>query len=298
MVTIKKRTIGKQTYYYLEHTVKKDGKVEKKEKYLGKKIQKNIEEIKREFLSDIYKEKWYPSFDKIKENFSKELRKAPELAKEKGTEAFAIRFTYDTQRIEGSKLTLRETADLLERGVTPREKPLRDVKEAEAHKKIFYEMLSYKKNLSLQIVLYWHKKLFESTRPEIAGRIRQHQVAISGSKFVPPFPAEICPLLIEFFKWYNKNRLHPVELAALVHLKFVTIHPFTDGNGRISRLIMNFILHRHGFPMLNIPYEKRASYYNALERSQIKRIESIFAQWFFRRYVKEHKGYLKYQAVA
>ncbi|MBU3958163.1 MAG: Fic family protein, partial [Nanoarchaeota archaeon] len=64
------------------------------------------------------------------------------------------------------------------------------------------------------------------------------------------------PLLEEFFGWYNKNkgRLHSVELAALAHLKFVTIHPFSDGNGRISRLLMNFVLHKHGFPMLNIPY--------------------------------------------
>ncbi len=170
---------------------------------------------------------------------------------------FAIRFTYDTPRIEGSKLTLRETADLLERGTTPRAKPLEDVKEAEAHKELFYEILAYKKDLSLSTILYWHKKLFQATKPDIAGRLRRHQVAISGSKFVPPFPAEVYPLLMEFFRWYakNKNRLHPVELAAFVHLKFVTTHPFADGNGRISRLLMNFILNRHGYPMLNVPYE-------------------------------------------
>jgi len=99
---------------------------------------------------------------------------------------------------------------------------------------------------------------------------------------MPPFPSEIYPLLREFFRWYykNKKKLHPVELAALVHLKFVTIHPFTDGNGRISRLMMNFILHKHGYPLLNIPYEKRAGYYNALERAQIKKMDGIFAMVF------------------
>lgn len=126
-----------------------------------------------------------------------------------------IRFTYDTNRIEGSKLTLRETADLLERGITPKGKPIHDVKEAEVHKEIFYKMVDYRKDLSLQIVLYWHKELFQDTKPaEIAGKIRQHQVAISGSKFMPPFPAEVYPLIREFFKWYSKNKkLHPVELA-------------------------------------------------------------------------------------
>lgn len=295
MVIVRKKVLGKQVYYYLEHTIRKGEKVKKKEKYIGKTLPKNIEEIKRRFLSEIYRERWYSLLDKIKENFSKELRQMPEVAREKETKIFSIRFTYDTQKIEGSKLTLRETSELLERGISPKAKPLHDVKEAEAHYKIFHEMLNYEKDLSLQIVLYWHKKLFEATKSEIAGRIREHQVAISGSNFVPPFPAEIYPLLREFFKWYDKNKkkLHPVELAALVHLKFVTIHPFTDGNGRIGRLMMNFILHKHGYPLLNIPYEKRAGYYNALERAQIKKIDGIFLQWFFKRYIKEHKRYLK-----
>ncbi len=74
---------------------------------------------------------------------------------------------------------------------------------------------------------------------------------------------------------------------------FVTIHPFTDGNGRISRLMMNFVLHKSGFPLLNVHYENRASYYNALERAQIKKQENIFVQWFFRRYIKAHERYLE-----
>jgi Fic family protein len=295
MVTIKRRVIGKQTYFYLEHNIRKNGRIEKREKYLGKKIPDDIEKIKSQFLSGIYQEKWYPVLDRIKEGFSREIKKMPEFAKEKETETFMIRFTYDTQRIEGSKLTLRETDALLKEGITPREKPIKDVKEAEAHKGIFYEMINYKKDLSMQAVLHWHAKLFENTKPEIAGRIRKHQVAISGSKFMPPFPAEVYPLLQEFFRWYDKSKknLHPVELSALVHLKFVTIHPFSDGNGRTTRLMMNFVLKKNGFPLLNIPYEKRSSYYNALERSQVKREDGIFLNWFFRRYVKEQRRYLK-----
>ena len=101
-------------------------------------------------------------------------------------------------------------------------------------------------------------------------------------------------LLIEFFDWYvkNKNKIHPVELAALVHFKFVSIHPFSDGNGRISRLMMNFVLKDNDFPLMDISYEKRTSYYNALERSNMKNDENIFIQWFFRRYAKEYEGYL------
>jgi len=294
VVTVKKKVIGGRTYYYLEHSLRVKGKVEKKETYLGKALPKNVEEIKRDFLHSIYEEKWFKTFDSIRRNFAKERRLMPKTAREEELRKFSVRFTYDTQRIEGSALTLRETANLLEMGVTPLGKPVQDIKEAEAHQKILYEILRFRKDLSVQTVLYWHRRLFESTKKDIAGRIRQHQVAISGSKFVPPSPAEVYPLLREFFKWYERDgkRLHPVELAGLVHLKFVTIHPFADGNGRISRLIMNFLLNRQRYPMLNILYKNRNSYYNALERSQAKRQDSIFLQWFFKRYVKEHRRYV------
>jgi len=294
VVTVKKKVIGGRTYYYLEHSLRVKGKVEKKETYLGKALPKNVEEIKKDFLHSIYEEKWFKTFDSIRRNFAKERRLMPKTAREEELRKFSVRFTYDTQRIEGSALTLRETANLLEMGVTPLGKPVQDIKEAEAQEKILYEILRFRKDLSVQTVLYWHRRLFESTKKDIAGRIRQHQVAISGSKFVPPSPAEVYPLLREFFKWYERDgkRLHPVELAGLVHLKFVTIHPFADGNGRISRLIMNFLLNRQSYPMLNILYKNRNSYYNALERTQVQRQDSIFLQWFFKRYVKEHRRYV------
>jgi len=295
MVTVKKKIVGTKVYYYLEHTIRTERGVTTKEKYLGTKIPDKIEELKAQFLSEIYKERWYPRLNRIKENYSKEQKKIPKSILKKQVRSFSVKFTYDTNRIEGSKLTFRETADLLERGLTPRSKPVEDIKEAEAHEKLFYEILEYKKELTLQIILHWHKKFFEGTKPDMAGKTREYQVAISGSKFMPPSPVEIPVLLDEFFKWYNrsKEKLHPVELAALVHLKFVTIHPFGDGNGRTSRLLMNFVLHKHGFPFLNIPYENRGGYYTALERSQLKKNDGIFVQWFFKRYIKQHKTYSK-----
>ena len=295
MVTIKTKKIKDQIYYYLEHSIRKGKQVKKKEIYIGKKIPQNIEQLKRNLLDDIYKERWYADVDRIKQRFSKEHRTMPKSAREKQLQNFAISFTYDTQRIEGSTLTLRETADLLEKGITPKNRPIRDVKEAEAHRDLFYEILDLKKDLSLQMVLEWHWKLFNLTKPDIAGKIRKHQVTISGSRFMPPSPVEVYPLVTEFFKWYNKNKgkIHPVELAAIAHLKFVTVHPFADGNGRISRLIMNFILHKKGYPMLDIKYEERNSYYNALEKSHLKKEDRTFLQWLVKRYIKEYRRYLQ-----
>ena len=295
MVIVKKKVVRKQTYYYLEHSIRKGKKVEKKQIYLGSKIPANIEELKKNFLDDINRDNWYRDADRIKERYSKEQRTIPKSVREKDLQNFATKFTYDTQRIEGSKLTHRETADLLERGITPKSKPLRDVKEAEAHRDLFYEILKPGKDISFQIVLDWHWRLFHITKPDIAGKIRKYRVVIGGSKFMPPLPVEVYPMLTDLFTWYNrnKNKLHPVELAAMMHLKFVTIHPFGDGNGRISRLIMNFVLNRKKYPMLDIPYEGRNSYYNALERSQVKKENRVFVQWFVKRYIKEHKRYLK-----
>ncbi len=295
MVDIRERRTGAKVYYYLEHSFRLNGRVVKKELYLGQSIPRNIEMIKSDFMQRIYGQKWYAPLDKIRVNYKKDIGSATLAEKEKELESFMIKFTYNTQRIEGSTLNLRETADLLQHGITPSSKPNRDVKEAEAHSRLFYEMFNYKKDLNLQTVLEWHYKLLKDTREDIAGKIRTRHVWIARTEFVPPAPAVVHAELDAFFRWYDKSKgkVHPVELAALAHLKFVTIHPFVDGNGRISRILMNFILNKHGYPMLNIPYTKRSGYYNALERAQVKKNDWIFVSWFFRRYMKEHRRYVK-----
>jgi Fic family protein len=295
MAAIRKRTVAGKEYYYLEHSMRVGGSVEKKELYIGRSLPKDIESVKRKFLAGIYSGKWHAQFDRIRAGFRSEQGKMPPSALEKETESFMIRFTYDTNRIEGSALTLRETADLLERGITPNRKPMRDIKETEAHREVFYAMLAHQKEASQSTMLEWHAKLLGTTKPDVAGRLRNHQVAISGSKFLPPAPVEVPALMSEFFSWYGRNRarLHPVELAALCHLKLVTIHPFSDGNGRISRLLMNFVLKKHGYPMLNIRYGNRSGYYSALERAQAKKEELVFVSWFFKRYAKENARYAK-----
>ena len=295
MVNIKEIEKGNKRYFYIVHSYRKGKSVKKKQSYLGEKIPEDIEERKKGFIQEFYKEKFLNDIDKIQKRFDKEYKSMPISARRKSKDTFAVKFTYNTQRIEGSTLSLKDTARLLEDGITPASKSIRDVKEAEAHKKVFFEMLDYGGELTLGIVLKWHKELMQETSKDIAGKTRNHDVAISQSKFKPPLHLELDILLREFFDWYKneKDKTHPVELAAMAHLRFVTIHPFTDGNGRISRLMMNFVLKKFKFPMLDIPYTKRSSYYNALERSQINQDDNIFIQWFFRRYLAEYKKYIK-----
>jgi len=295
MVSLKKKIINKKTYYYIEHSYRKNGQVLKKEKYLGTKIPENIDKLKNDLLLEVYEELWYKKFDKIKENYKKNQKKMPKSIQEKELETFAVEFTYTTNKIEGSTLTHLETALLLEEGITPANKPIGDIKEAEQHREVFYDMIKYDKNIDISTLVQWHKKLFQFTKKDKAGKIRTYPVRISGSRHLPPDPFELDLLIREFFSWYNqnKNKMHPVHLAALVHFRFVSIHPFGDGNGRIIRLFMNYVLHKNGYPMLIINYTDRRSYYNALETSNVKNDESIFTLWFFRRYLKENKKHLK-----
>lgn len=295
MVTVARKRIGARDYFYLQHTVRKGDRVTKREIYLGQTIPKNIDDRKRQFRLDLFREQWVPRLDRIQQGFLRATRKTPKTVAAKELEEFAIRFTYDTQRIEGSTLSLRETADLLERGITPAGKPIQDVKEAEAHRALFDEVLRYTRDLNRRTILRWHRQLFLATKPDVAGQFRRHGVRISGSRFVPPPPVEVEPLMRDFFGWYErtKRKMHAVERAALVHLKFVAIHPFADGNGRISRLLMNFVLHRAQFPLFNIPYAGRAGYYRSLERSQIRNDEFPFLRWFARKYAQDHRQFLR-----
>lgn len=295
MVSIKKKKISNKIYHYLQHTYRVNGKVHYKEKYIGEKIPKDIEKKKKEFLIEIYQEQWYNKFDKIKDNFNKNKKKMPKKIEEKELETFAIKFTYNTNRIEGSTLTHLETALLLEKGISPANKPMEDIKEAEQHREVFYDLIKYDKNINISTLIHWHKKLFQFTKKDVAGKIRTYPVYISGSRYMPPSSVELDLLIMEFFDWYNnnKNKLHPVHLAALVHFRFVSIHPFGDGNGRITRLFMNYVLNKNGYPMFIIEYKNRKSYYNALEMSNVKDDENIFTLWFFKRYVKEYNRYLE-----
>lgn len=294
MVKLVRRNMNGNTYLYLEHNIRIDGRIVKRTKYLGKKEIKDLDKEKEKFLYEIDKEVWIEGFYRIAERYRADQGRMPLSARNKELRTFSISYTFNTNRIEGSTLTLRETADLLETGMTPSKRPFSDVEEAKTHDQVFRKMLEYEKDLSLQCVLSWHRDLIKQTKPDIAGIIRRHQVAISASRFEPPMYLELEFLLDEFFEWYKRERkrLDPVTLAALVHLKFVTIHPFSDGNGRISRLMMNFVLNRNGFPMLDIEYTRRSSYYNALERSQVKGDDRPFILWFYRTYKRNNSKYL------
>ena len=274
-------------YYYLAHSFRSDGKVVHREKYLGKELPKNLEEIKEAFLHKCLQESIFKKLNVIQKNFKTEWKKYPESIKKEILIDLSISFTYNTNAIEGSTITLHETEEIIKRKISPN-KPLRDVQETINHSKTFFKAINEKSELSFDMLLRWHKEIFLDTKPDIAGRFRDYLVRV-GSYRAPDWQ-DINNLMKEFFVWYNKNKkvMHPVELAAREHYKFEKVHPFGDGNGRIGRLLIAYLLRKNDYPLLIIEYKKRKSYYHALSKSEID-----FLNWFIRSYVSAHRKYLK-----
>lgn len=287
MASIKKKVKNGKTYYYLKHHAGKTYR----EIYLGKEIPKNIQELLHNFEIEMQREKWKSSLIQIKKNYSLFLKAATKSEIKNHQEIFSYDFTHDSNKIEGSSLTKKETYRLLRFKLTPANKPEHDMIEAQNHHEVFLDAIRSKAGISSKSVLEWHHRIFKSTKPQFAGLIRKERAIVTGSKSTFPHPSFIPSLLKQFFKWYDETRKtqNPVELAGLAHFRFVSIHPFGDGNGRISRLMMNYILSQYGYPMLNIKFSDRDHYYSALERAQIGLDERIFLKWFVSYYVTKNK---------
>lgn len=191
------------------------------------------------------------------------------------TQALELEYTFESNRIEGNTLTLRETDLVINEGLTVSGKSMREHLEAINHQEaIAYIKQLMEKNalLNEREILSIHNLILRGIHPEDAGRYRKVQVMIKGSTHMPPQPYMVAKQMEEYFIWYetNKNALHPVILAGEMHERLVTIHPFIDGNGRTSRLVMNLVLLSHGYIIANIKgdYDSRMQYYQALEKAQ------------------------------
>ncbi len=279
------KIIKKKGYYYLRYNMREGKKVVTKEKYLGKEIPKDIEKIKKEFMAE-FKIDLNKKLGIIKENFQKEWQKYPESIKEKIKQQLAIAFTYNTNAIEGSTITLEETREIIEDKIAPN-KPLRDIKETEKHAEVFLRILDKKEDFKEELLIKWHLEIFQNTKADIAGKYRGYLVRV-GSYRAPDWQ-DVEKLMRNFIKFVDENKkLNPVELAGRAHYQFEKIHPFGDGNGRIGRLIINYILWHSQYPMIIIEYKKRRSYYRALQKSK-----EDFLNYFIRRYLTIHKKYLR-----
>jgi len=265
-------------YYYRVKNVRKGKEFKKERIYLGIDLDKtnlNIKESKAdkelEVLSKLIGDKELLFLEKVKANLKKESKGN----EENRYEAFTSSFTYDSNAIEGNSLTLEETSFLLFEKRVPTSKSLREINETLNHKSAFDYMLAYKEDITKKFILELHKLVTKNTLKENLvsqiGKYRNLQVYIRGRDWLPPKPKKVPKEMKDILSWYtlNKKRLHPLILASYFHIAFETIHPFVDGNGRVGRLLMNFILHKNNYPMINIPSKIKFRYYEALKTATI-----------------------------
>ncbi|MGE7090326.1 Fic family protein [Lysinibacillus sp. NPDC048646] len=210
------------------------------------------------------------------------LRPLPKYTLKSLREKLLLEWTYNSNAIEGNTLTIHETKVVLE-GITVGGKTMREHLEVINHRDAisYVEELVHKKEpLSEWHIKNLHRLVLKGIDDECAGVYRDQQVFISGAKHTPSAPFLIVEKMEQLMDWYNTEgiQLHPAVRGAMLHVIFVGIHPFIDGNGRTSRLLLNLELMKDGYPPVVIKVENRLVYYEALDKAQTMQDVDDFIQ--------------------
>lgn len=210
---------------------------------------------------------------------------------------YKIGLTWSSNAIEGNTLTISETKVVLEDGLTVGGKPLRDFYETVGHGAAYDFMFSLMGERKIRVadIQAMHRLFYQQIDDARAGTWRDRPVIVTGSDYVFPAPADIERKMQKLEAWAASERegLHPVEFAAMLHLKLVTVHPFIDGNGRTSRLVMNLALLQDGYQLAMIPPICRADYLAAIRRYQRSGDSRPFVDFIAERVIESEKEIMR-----
>lgn len=313
MVYIYKKAIGAKEYYYLRASERKGNKVIVKDiAYLGnsienvkkalghlpqykEKIRKAYKTIHRFLESNYYLEK--AALLKLKKDsfLDKKLieieacrlhyidvfQKYDQTTKMEILKNFIIEFAFNTTSIEGNTITLQQARNLLEEGLAPKNKTLREIYDLQNTEKIFLSLIESNKGISHDLIIDTHSGLMDNIDARKGYRTIDIRVVRSNFDATPaPYIKTDMGLLL---KWYeqNKKKLHPLALSAIFHHKFEKIHPFMDGNGRTGRMLLNFILIKNSYPPLILHKKLRLGYLDVLRKADISGLTSIKKEDYF-----------------
>jgi len=281
------RKVNGKKQNYLVFIKRENGKIIKKSKFIGfgniSKIE--IEELKKKFELEILEslatenisKEQIMEIEKLRQSYTQKIKALSKEEFEKFENTFFTELTYDSNAIEGSSLSLEDTNLILNEGLVPEGKTLREVNEAKNHKEAIDFINSYKGEVNELFILKLHSIILKDISEKFAGRYRENPVRIFNSDVSFPDYEKVPQLVKNLAYWYklNKNKMHTFELAVVFSMKLVSIHPFVDGNGRISRLLMNFILKKKGYPWLNIYMKQRAEYLKAVRNANDENYKPI-----------------------
>ncbi|MFH1073348.1 MAG: Fic family protein [Nanoarchaeota archaeon] len=269
---------GKKTFYYLGKTVRlgphqwkkiriRLGSVPPSRELIARKLKALRVEQYKVYNDDFIDADKLEVVDDFKEVYTHHVKKLPPTVIEKEESDFVIRFTYNSNAIEGNRLTLRDTFLIIKERQIPSGAPPKDYNEAINGREALDFLKNYQGKLTLEFLENLNGILTKNTGVLYPGRIRFFPIKIEGADFTPPAEKDVPRLLKEMISFYyaNRRKLHPFVLACLMHAKFVEIHPFEDGNGRTGRALMNWVLMKAGYPKLYIPVKSRQFYYLAID---------------------------------
>lgn len=274
---VEKRKSGKNTKYYLVHSYRDEtNKVIKLRRFLGsnlskkelEKLSKRAEQILKEQIKELKTTVFEFSLSDKQINSLNKYNDKIEIIhlSEKQWKQFTEEFVYNTNAIEGSTVLQEEVPEILQKKQTSNLEEIETKGVAKAIKFI----RTTKQELSINLILKLHKLCFEESK-SFAGKIRTVEVVIKGRDGTiihQGTPAkEVKQELEKTIQWYkeNKKKFKPLTMAAILHNQFEDIHPFQDGNGRVGRLLLNYILLKNNYPPINILLEDRAEYYKTLQ---------------------------------
>jgi len=299
MVYLYKKTVGGKDYYYLRASERKGKKVISKDiAYLGN----TIEEVRKNMinLSDYKNEvrKAYKTINSFLESnhwlekakhlklkkdefllekteqveacklhYNSVFKKLDQTTKKEILKNFVIEFAFNTVSIEGNTINLEQARNLLEEGLTPKDKTLREIYDLQNTEKVFFELLDLNKEINHELIIKIHDSLLENIDARKGYRTTDVRVIKSNFKATPaPYVKTDMDLLLKWFN-QNKNKIHPLVLGIIFHHKFEKIHPFMDGNGRTGRMLLNYILIKNNYPPLIIYKKTRADYLDVLRKA-------------------------------
>ena len=296
MAFIEKQRHGKHDYLYLVKSVRvSPSKVSKARIFLGRKMPSHgeLQERFRELEKKTPKPYAATWLSQEAQDRLEDLRSSSivfkGIAKDRTPDDFLVRFTYNTNAIEGNPLTLRQTALILSEGIAPQGVKTDDVIEVLNGRDAWEFVKSYKGQVNKGFATKVQYEITKNTACRIQGDYRDSEVGIGGSDWKPPSASKAPALMEELFKQYKKQKrsLHPVELASWLHNRLVQIHPFSDGNGRTARLLMNWILMRNGFPPAIIEASNKEDYYKAIEAAD-KGDQKPFAEFLAAQLLRQY----------
>lgn len=255
------------------NTLEKKHKKEIRESYkvIKRLLESNhyLEKARKEKLkkSEFFNKEQLEEIEAIKIHFNNNFLKQDKLTREEIYGLFLIKFAVSSTAIEGNTINLAQASKLLNDNVLPKNKTLREIYDLQNTQKVFFELLDSIPVISHETIQKVHDELLNNI--DARKGYRTHDIHILGQPFKPS-PARYVKVDMDLLlKWYHQNetKVHPLALAILFHHKFENIHPFSDGNGRTGRMILNLILLSKGYPPLIVPRTLREKYLQVMSEA-------------------------------